>query len=276
MRVAPLFLLALLAIAWLLPAPDGLRLTAGRDPEVAERVATILDGLPEDAVAVVGFDPDVGTYPEIRPAVRALLAELLDRELALVTVSLTPEGRALLLAELARVEEADPGAGSPIDLGFVPGAEAALVALSRTAPSGLESEELGARLLGRGFRAADLLVVVGGNDIGPRSWIEQVLPRVDETPLIAVAPTVLLPELLPFVESGQIDALAGTPADGAALRSGLLDAGPEEPGDGVAADRPVDRLALLLGVLVAVGVVGHAMVARFAPRLAGQSAGEEA
>ena len=50
-------------------------------------------------------------------------------------MSLTPEGRALGLAEIARLA-AWPAAGSVVDLGFVPGAEAGLVSLDAVAGSG--------------------------------------------------------------------------------------------------------------------------------------------
>jgi hypothetical protein len=127
-------------------------------------------------------------------------------------------------------------------------------------PAATASGELAAQLGARGLAAANLIIVVGGNDLGPRTWIEQALPRIGSPPMVAVAPTVLLPELLPYVEGGQLDALIGTPIDGAAYRAAAgVDADP------TADDRPVSRLALLLGTLVAVATLGHALGARFLP-----------
>lgn len=271
LRAAPLALFALLMLAWLAPPPSGLEVGAGGSP-AADRVTATLDELPDSAVVVVGFDPDIGTYPEIRPAVRTLLAALLDRDATLVFVSLTPEGRALLLAELGRLEAAgaDPDGGGIVDLGFVAGAEAALVALSRSAPVADATPELGVQLDASGLAVADLLVIVGGNDLGPRTWVEQALPRIGSPPTIAVAPTVLLPELLPYVESGQLDALIGTPVDGAAYRTAAGESG------AAAADRPVDRLALLVGMLGALGALGQALGARFVPALRIGGRGERA
>ncbi len=271
LRAAPLALVELLALAWLAPAPDALDVsTAGG--AAADRVAAALDELPDAAVVVIGFDPDVGTYPEIRPAVRTLLADLLDRDATLVVVSLTPEGRALFVAEMGRLVAAgaDPDGGRIVDLGFVSGAEAALVSLSRSAPVADAVPELGVQLDASGLAIADLLVVVGGNDVGPRTWVEQALPRIGSPPTIAVAPTVLLPELLPYVESGQLDALIGTPVDGASYRAA---AGVSAE---AAADRPVDRLALLVGMLVALGALGQALGARFVPALRIRGRGERA
>jgi len=262
LRGAPVALVLLLGLGWLLPEPGGLSLGSG-DGEAARRVETTLDAMRDAPLVVVGFDPDVGTYPEIRPTVRVLLADLLARDAQLVFVSLTPEGRALLVAELGRLEAGGIEPSAIVDLGFVSGAEAALVSLSRSIRArGGAPEAVGARLAAFGLAAADLIVVVGGNDLGPRTWVEQALPRVGQPPTVAIAPTILLPELVPYVESGQLDGLIATPMDGASYRAAV---DPEGQRDG--ADRPPDPLALFLGMLVAVGVVGQALGARLVPGL---------
>ena len=260
LRGAPLALVLLLGVAWLLPEPDGLSLEGDR--EAAAGVETALNGMRDSPLVVVGFDPDLGTYPEIRPTVRVLLADLLARDAQLVFVSLTPEGRALLAAELGRLEAAGTDSSAIVDLGFVSGAEAALVSLSRSIRAPGAPEAVAARLAAFGIGAADLIVVVGGNDLGPRTWVEQALPRAGGPPTIAVAPTVLLPELVPYVESGQLDGLIATPMDGASYRASVDLGGP-----GTASDRPPDALAILLGMLVAVGILGQALGARLVPAL---------
>jgi hypothetical protein len=266
-RGAPLALLLLLGLGWLLPEPGGLSLgTADGD---AARVETTLDALPAAPIVVVGFDPDVGTYPEIRPTVRVLLADLIGRGAQLVFVSLTPEGRALLVAELGRLEAAGTDLASIVDLGFVAGSEAALVSLSRSVRAPGAPEAVQAQLASAGIGAADLVVVVGGNDLGPRTWVEQALPRIGQPPTLAVAPTILLPELLPYLESGQLDALIATPMAGASYRASA-------DADAQGADRPPDRLALLLGMLVALAVVGQALGARLVPALRLLRRGERA
>jgi hypothetical protein len=115
--------------------------------------------------------------------------------------------------------------------------------------------------------------VVGGNDIGPRSWVEQVLPRVDALPLLAIAPTTLLPELQPYLEGGQLDGLLATPRDGAAYRA-VAELGPLER------LREVDPAVapVLLGLLVAIVVIGQAWTTRVAAsiREAGHEAREQA
>ena len=262
-RLAPAVLVAALAIAWLTPTLDGVSLASG-DDEAAARVPATLESLPDAAVLLVGFDPDLGTYAEIRPTVRTLLGDLLARDARLLFVSLTPEGRALLLAELARLDRGDANPTRILDLGFVPGAEAALVSLARGLPADAKaSGALARQVAAEGMEAVDGLVVIGGNDIGPRSWIEQLVPRVGPLPLVAVAPSVLLPELQPFVATGQIDALLATPRDGAAYRDaaelGRLGRFAEEA---ARAELPV-----LVGLLVAVAVLGHALATRWVATL---------
>lgn len=211
---APLAVLGIL-VAVVAIGPDlGLHI-AGADPVPADRLIEVIDGLPARSEMVVGFDPDLGTYPELRPTVRTLFAHLLGRGARLRFVSMTPEGRALAVAEMARLDRLGAPPGSVMDIGFLPGAEAALVTLAAavdgdqppTAPAGLAA-----------LAGTDLAVVIGGNDLGPRSWVEQVAPRTTGLPIVAVTPTVLMPEVEPYRVSGQLAALLTTPGHGAAFR----------------------------------------------------------
>lgn len=250
-------LLIALAAAVLLPFDDALRLeSAAHEP--TERWSGAMESLPEDADVLVGFDPDLGTYAEIRPTVRAVLADLLSRQARLAIVSLTPEGRALAVAELTRLDRGDANMARIADLGFVPGAEAGLVSLTRGLPEPRGPERpIARRLVEEGIATMDAIVVVGGNDFGPRSWVEQVLPRIDTVTFLALAPTVLLPELLPYEATGQVDALIGTPRDGAALRE-TFELGVYERL--APADEPATA-AVLVGLLVAVAVLGQGLIA---------------
>lgn len=233
-RIATAALLLALGVAVLLPAPGWLALAATGGTS-ASRMQQVLDALPSGGRALVAFDPDLGTYAEIRPTVRVLLDDLDQRGLRIAVVSLTPEGRALAIAELARIDAAPGGDGALADLGFVSGAEAAIVDLAEDPPS------------------ADALVVVGGNDLGPRSWVEQYLPRVPDLPAIAIAPAVLLPETRPYLASGQLDAALLTPSDGAAFREAIGADGAGPP-----------SVALFVGLVIAIVVIGQALLSRLA------------
>jgi hypothetical protein len=210
--------------------PGG-RLEAIDRTRVTELRAAV-GSLAAGAGVVIGFDPDVGTYPEIRPAVRRLVRLLAARGSPLSFVSLTPEGRALAAAELAA-----------LDLAAVPAIAAG--------PRWISGAEAGLVRYLSGFPAdaarPGLVVVVGGVDIGPRTWVEQAAPRLPGVPIVAVAPTALRPELEPYRASGQLAALIATLPDLSAL-AGL---GGEDVPD-ARADRPPSNAALLLGMLVAI------------------------
>ena len=241
LRVAgPAALVAALAVVWAVPGPGWLQL-ATHDRRAADEMEAALDALPAAASVLVGFDPDLGTYAEVRPTVRALLADLLERGARLDVVSLTAEGRALGIAERERLVRGGAEEGALRDLGFVAGAEAGLVDLAQD--------------LGEEY---DAIVVVGGNDLGPRSWVEQAVPRVGDVPVLAVSPVVLLPEVQPYVAAGQLEAALTTPREGAAYRAGLELGGAPPLTEG----REPATLAILVGMLAAVGVLGQALAAR--------------
>lgn len=262
-RLAPGALLVLLAAAWVLPESGSVRL-ASPDRTAADAFADAVDALPDGASVLVGFDPDIGTYAEVRATVRVAVADLLDNDARLVFVSLTPEGRALLVSELARMRRTEADVARLLDLGYLPGAEAALVSIARrpAVPSDADGE-LARQVAAEGIDAIDAILVVGGNDLGPRSWVEQVRPRTADLPMIAIAPSVLLPELQPYLESGQLTALLGTPRDGAAYRE-TAELGPLEQRPGAAEP---GSAAVLIGLLVAVVVVGQAWGRRLMTQL---------
>ena len=232
-------LVAALALATAVPQPDWLRL--GTPETDGGGMTEALDALGSGPSVLVGFDPDLGTYAEVRPTVRALLGELLDRQAALTFVSLTAEGRALAIAERDRLERLAPDTGAPGDLGFVAGAEAALVDLAGSVSG-----------------QYDAIVVVGGNDMGPRSWVEQVAPRIDDVPLLVVTPVILLPEVRPYLATGQIDAGLVTPQEGATYRAAVDPGGTAARSEG----REPSTLAILVGMLAAIAVLGYALGAR--------------
>ena len=240
-RFGPGAVVLALAVAWLVPEPTWIRL-ATPDLEAAQRMDDAIADIAEGSEVLVGFDPDLGTYAEVRPTARAVLDDVLARDAVLSVVSLTPEGRALAVAEIERLRRGGVPPERIVDLGFVAGAEAGLV-------------EIAAELAA--IRQA-AIVVIGGNDIGPRSWIEQVIPRIDEVPLLTVTPTVLLPEVQPFVASGQLDAALVTPREGAAYREGPSAA----TADDLDEARDPAGLALLVGMLVAIAAMGQALGAR--------------
>jgi hypothetical protein len=272
LRLAPLALLLVLGVAVALRADvSALRLPTA-DASNARGLEETLGRLSDGETVLVGFDPDLGTYGEIRPTVRAVLADLLNRGSRLAFISLTPEGRALALAELSRLDRLEANPRQVTDLGYVPGAEAALVSLTRELGTEPAGGVLAALPSGEDLADVGAALVIGGNDLGPRAWVEQLAPRVEGLEIIAIAPTVLLPELGPYLASGQLSALLATPRDGATYRASA-ELGPLER---ISEPAEPSTLAIVVGALAAVLILGQAIGARITSTVGDARARESA
>ncbi len=253
-RLLPFVLLALLGVAVALPAAAPLQLGAPQSA-AASAFGSALADVGQGERVLVDVEADLGTYPEIRYATRAALAELVARGASLAFVSFSPEGRAIEVAELARLRDARVPPHRLLDLGYVAGAEAGMVlSVTSIVPEGAAgSFATDLRSRGGGIGAFDLALVVAGTEMGPRSWIEQVETRLPELPVIAIAPTFLRPELEPYLRSGQLAALLGTFRDGVAY--GTAADASRGPGELRSPEPAPSSLAILIGILVALAVL---------------------
>ncbi len=243
---------------------------ANPDRTSATAFRAALAPLPGDALVLVAFDADFGTYPEIRYATRAVIDDLLARGASLAFVSYTPEGRALASEELARLQRGGVAGDRLLDIGYQSGVEAALVqgvtSILPDSAGGAAASRI--RAMGGGIDAFSAALIIGGSDLGPRAWIEQVATRIPRLRLLAIAPTFLRPELEPYLASGQLAGLLGTLRDGVAygIDSGHgIDARTGTTGG--AADQPPSALAMLLGMLIGIGVLLEASGWRLGTRL---------
>lgn len=245
--VAALMLLAVLVAAALVRVGGNLLpLERGGGDGAAEAFMREIDELDDGRPALVVFDADLGTYGEIVHPTRAALRQLTAAGRPISIVSFTPEGRLLALAELDRLADGAAAGGTPRDLGYRAGAEAALAR---------SVEELD-------LASFELVLLVGGSDIGPRSWVEQVQPRTggpQAQRLIAIAPSLLLPELEPYRSTAQLAALLSNPRDGLAYAA-RVDADTEPSGR--APGVPPSGLAVLVGMVAALGVLALALARR--------------
>ena len=256
-RAAPaLILLLLLAGASLVPAAtqSGLRL-ASPDRSRVDQLRLAIGDLAIGSLVLVACDADLGTYPEIRAATRAALADLAGHGAQLAIVSFTPDGRAIAAAERTRIERdgIDP---PPDDLGFVAGSEAGLVrgitSIVPLAASGTVVDAI--RQRGGGIGAFDMVLIVSGSDISARSWVEQVGSRVPSLRMVAIAPTFLDPELEPYLRSGQLAGLLSTVRDDAAYSEAVRATSEADLG-------PIPTpLAMLVGMLAALAVLADAAI----------------
>jgi hypothetical protein len=245
------------------------------DRESVTRLREAFSTLPDQPLVLVAMDADFGTFPEIRPAVRAAFDDLLRRGASLAMVSVTAEGRAIGAAELERLRVLGTREGVLLDLGYVAGVEAGIVRLVRTATPASAAGPLAeaVRAGGGGIGAFDMALLVGGTDVGPRTWIEQAGTRVPALPMVAIAPTFALPELSPYLRTGQLAGLLATVRDGAAYAETIGDEGlpplPDEP----QRDRVPSALAVLTGMIVALLVMARLLLGAL-PGLGGRPVSE--
>ena len=261
-RAAPaLLLVLLLAVASLLSAGiGGLRL-ASPDRSHVDQLRLAIGNLPDGALVLIGFDADLGTYPEIRATTRVAIDDLAAHDARLAIVSFTPEGRAIAAAELDRIARIGT-AESPADLGFVAGAEAGMVrSVASIVPGAAEGATADAiRERGGGLAAFDMVLIVSGSDISARSWVEQVGSRLPDLPMVAIAPTFLDPELEPYLRSGQLSALLSTLREGVAYTEAVT------AGTASTAGPTPAPLPMLIGMLAAIAVLGEAAFRRLVRR----------
>lgn len=257
-RVAPAIVPMLLAVAWLVPngADDPTLRLANPDRSHLDQLRAVIGGLPPDGLVLVACDADLGTYPEIRAATRAVLADLGGHGARTAMVSFTPEGRAIAAAELDRISRA--GGTPPTDLGFVAGSEAGMVrSIASIVPDRATGPTADAiRQAGGGIGAFDLVVIISGGDLSARSWVEQVGARLPHLKLAAVAPTFLDPELEPYLGSGQLVALLGTLREGVAYAQEID--GDATPGRG----STPGPIPMLVGMLLALAAIAEAALRR--------------
>lgn len=262
-RAAPALVVLLLAGAWMVPlrADDpGLHL-ASSDRSHINQLRALIGSLPVNALVLVASDADLGTYPEIRAATRALLSDVAGHGAQTAIVSYTPEGRAIAAAELDRITRA--GGVPPADLGFVSGSEAGLVrGIASIVPGAVKGATADAiRQRGGGIGAFDLVVIISGSDLSARSWVEQVGARLPDLKLAAIAPTFLDPELEPYLGSGQLAALLSTLREGVGYAQAI-------GGDALAGRGATPApLPMLIGMLVALAALADAAVRRAGSRV---------
>ena len=263
--LGPLGFLIVLAVGVSIGRLDGLALGV-QQSEPAAAFQSALDVPSARGRVLVAFDADIGSYAEIRPAVRAALAEVAGHGASLSFVSFSPEGRALALGELDRLSGGGVEDTRLLDLGFRAGAEAGLIGAVRSIVPASASGTLadGLRDGGGGIAAFDLVLIIGGTEIGPRSWMEQVAPRLPALPTVAIVPTVLQPLAVPYLRTEQLTALLASTRDDAAYVE-LVRGDPGLAGREATTitDLPPSALPILLGMLVTLGALAEAIARRW-------------
>lgn len=216
-----------------------------------------LDQVPDSGVVLVAVDYGPDRAAELEGYLEGALRRLSARGVSLVAVSLSPWGA----LQAAQILAASPDYGQRVvHLGYLPGEEVAVARLLSTSLDRLPGDyrgrslqtfpmaaTLGTEPLGR---RVNLVLLITGSPEALRAWAQQsrpLLPR--EVPVIAAVGANLAPFVAPYVESGQIQAVA------VGLRDALLLEGPAAEGSPAFFDlQAQSALQVLTILLIGVGL----------------------
>ena len=216
-----------------------------------------LDQVPDGGVVLVAVDYGPDRAAELEGYLQGALRRLSARGVSLVAVSLSPWGA----LQAAQIFEASPDYGQRVvHLGYLPGEEVAVARLLSTSLDRMPGDyrgrslqafpmaaTLGTEPLGR---RVNLVLLITGSPEALRAWVQQsrpLLPR--EVPVVAAVGASLAPFVAPYVESGQIQAVA------VGLRDALLLEGPAAEGSPAFFDlQAQSALQVLTILLIGVGL----------------------
>ena len=176
------------------------------DAGLYQSAAQQIDALDAGRRVLVAFDYDAYQAGEMEPIAEAVLTHISQRGAQATAVSLNPTGPALasrVFAALQRSGVAETGSVRPLYYaGQSVGAQNALV-----------STQLGAPV--------DMIVVLAGSPEAMRWWIEQVAAAGLKTPVVAGVSAGALPQIEPYVQSGQIKGMVNGLMGGLAYRMSI-------------------------------------------------------
>jgi hypothetical protein len=190
-----------------------------------------VQGLPPGAVVLLAIDYQAGYSAELTWAALPLVQQLVDQGARLALVSSLPTGPAqaeLLIRRLSFPAPQPAFSQSVINYGFIPGGKAGL-------RNFLDNPAKVFRTAGQPVNSLGefaLVVVASDQADVVRDWLEQIRPRIPETPFILVLSEQAAPPLQPYLLA------VPAPLQGAVI--GL--------GDGLAYGRLTNRLLVQAGV----------------------------
>jgi hypothetical protein len=205
---------------------SGSSVTALPQPAEANLVGitTKIDSMSPEAVVLVGIDYDVSLAGEVENAALPVLVHLMRKQVSLVFISTRPTGPALAnhLLDLGMNWMPDYPDDKAFVFSYLPGGAAGLLQMAISPRQALAivtdgtnpwlSSELSQI---QNISDFSLVILLTDSSSSGRDWLEQVQPRLGDTPLYAIVSRQAEPILLPYQESGQIQSLIAGISDGA-------------------------------------------------------------
>jgi hypothetical protein len=185
---------------------------------------TLIGGLPADTPVLIVFDYDPALSGELEATAAPFIGKLLRKGTPLAFISTSPTGPAL--AE--RFMQTTPLVSSHqyrrgeqyVNLGYLAGGPAGMLyfagdptAAMPTTVDGKPAWETGPLQGIQGLSNFAAFILLTDNADTGRNWIEQVGPRLGNTPMIMIISTQAEPLVRPYFDSGQLKGLVSGLAD---------------------------------------------------------------
>jgi len=195
-------------------------------PELLEMFQEIDQTAQIDRPVLLAVDYEPALAGEMYMTALPVVEHLMARNIRLVIVSTVPSGPVLAQSLLDGAVGSLAGREQPAtydlnsmtaNLGYLPGGTISLLEFAQyprlAAPASITGDyEIWNQAVLRPVTVlsdfAQVIVITDSAEIG-RAWVEQVQPLMGSVPLFMVSSAQAEPMLMPFVDSGQIDGLAG-------------------------------------------------------------------
>ena len=188
-----------------------------------------IQALPEDAAVLVGIDYEPGYSGELTPSVNGIIKHLITKNSRIVFVSTIPAGP-IIAESLISSAINDLSGGTTVEtydsyvsektvnLGYLAGGTVSLQQLAldpkNSAPYSLYTPVDGSQP----WESSTLNNINNINDFSAiifatekietgKSWIEQIQPTLENTPLLGISSAQISPLLVPYYDSGQLQGL---------------------------------------------------------------------
>ncbi|MBN2256597.1 MAG: hypothetical protein JW704_02085 [Anaerolineaceae bacterium] len=192
-------------------------------PEMAA-LNDFIEKMSPESVALIGVDYDLPLAGEIENTAMPVLVHLMTKQVNLVMISTRPYGPAMSnhLIQQGILWKPDYPTEKAYVFSYLPGYATGLLhfALSpqEAVPFGANGMALWhAPVLGgiQGVADFNMVVLLTDSSETGRDWLEQIQPRLGNTPFFVIASSQAGPILSPYLESGQIQAMVTGIASGA-------------------------------------------------------------
>jgi hypothetical protein len=176
-------------------------------PASTYAASRIINALPDQSLVLMAFDYEPGTAGEMHAASAALVDHLMLKGVQLALVSTQPTGPAIAEHFIKTTQRQHSYASGEqyINLGYIPGGATGLLSFAQTpvwvfpkSYSGIDPWQT--QLLKDVDAISDfnLVVVITNDPETARTWIEQVQPRIGNTPLLTVVSAQAEPMIRPY------------------------------------------------------------------------------